>query len=71
MTWMYNHTGSILMVAVWHGLYDVTGGTKAASESSGLIAATVWTFVVIFAVTLLVLERRALLGGRPSILAPP
>jgi len=30
-TWLYNHTGgSILAIVVWHGLYDVASGTKAA-----------------------------------------
>ena len=69
LTWMYNHTGSILAVAVWHGLYDMTGGTKGASESSGVISAAIWTFVVIMAITLLVLEHRARRSDRPSILA--
>ena len=68
-TWIYNHTGSILAVAVWHGIYNVTGGTKAAADGRGTIAAAMWTYVVLNAIVLLVLERRARRAGRPSILA--
>jgi membrane protease YdiL (CAAX protease family) len=70
-TWMYNHTGSILAVAVWHGIYNVTGGTKAATAGAGTIAAAMWTFMVMFAVALLALEWRAHRRGSPSILAAP
>jgi hypothetical protein len=71
-TWIYNHTGgSILAVAVWHGLYNMTGATKAATAGSGTIAAAMWTLIVTHAVVLLVLERRARRHGRPSILAAP
>jgi membrane protease YdiL (CAAX protease family) len=70
-TWMYNHTGSILAVAVWHGIYNVTGGTKAATAGAGTIAAAMWTFMVAFALVLLALEWRAHRQGRPSILAAP
>ena len=47
-TWVYNRTGSILAVVVWHG-----------------------TYVVVNAIVLLVLERRARRAGKPSILAAP
>jgi hypothetical protein len=57
-------------VAVWHGLYNMTGATRAATGGSGVIAAAMWTFVVVSALVLLVLERRARRAGRPSILAP-
>ena len=70
-TWMYNHTGSILAVAVWHGIYNVTGGTKAATAGAGTIAAAMWTFMVVFAAVLLTLEWRAHRHSRPSILAAP
>jgi hypothetical protein len=60
----------VLACAVWHGLYNVAGATAAATSGSGMLSAAVWTFVVGFAVVLLVLERRAARAGRPSVLAP-
>ncbi|MGZ4711352.1 MAG: CPBP family intramembrane glutamic endopeptidase [Acidimicrobiia bacterium] len=69
-TWVYNRTGSILAVALWHGIYNFTGATKAATGGGGAIASAMWTYVVANAVVLLVLERRARRAGRPSILAP-
>jgi uncharacterized protein len=27
LTWLYNHTGSILLVALWHGTYNMISGT--------------------------------------------
>lgn len=68
-TWVYNGTGSILAVAVWHGLYNVTGGTKAATGDDGIIASAMWTYVVITAIVLLAVERRARRAGHPSVLA--
>ena len=71
-TWLYNHTnGSILAVAAWHGLYNVTGATKAASAGSGVLAAAMWTFVVFQGLVLLTVEWRARRRGHPSILAAP
>ncbi len=70
LTWLYNQTGSVLAVAVWHGLYNLTGGTRAAGDGAGTIAAAIWTFVVLHAVVLLARERRAHRAGRPSILLP-
>jgi membrane protease YdiL (CAAX protease family) len=72
LTWLYNRTGgSILAVAVWHGIYNATGATKAATAGAGTIAALMWTFVVVYALVLLTMEWRARRRGRPSILAPP
>jgi membrane protease YdiL (CAAX protease family) len=68
-TWVYNRTGSILAVAVWHGIYNVTGATKAATAGSGILASVMWTYVVVTAIVLLVVERRRRWAGRPSILA--
>ena len=70
LAWLYNHTHSVLACAVWHGLYNVAGATAAATTGSGMISAAIWTFVVGFAVVLLVLERKAARARRSSVLAP-
>ncbi len=67
--WLYNRTGgSVLAVAVWHGLYNGAGATAAATGGVGVLSAVVWTLVVGNAVVLLVLERRARRLGRPSVI---
>ena len=71
-TWLYNHTGgSILAIVVWHGLYDVASGTKAATGGSATIAAVVSMMIMIQAVVLVGLEIRAGRRGQPSVLGPP
>ena len=65
---LYNRSvGSILMVIVWHGLYNFVSGTQAAT---GMLAAVVSTLVMIQGAALIVAELRARRRGRPSVLRP-
>ena len=68
LTWLYNHTRSILLVALWHGTYNIISGTSAAT---GLLAAVSTTLVMVLAVALVVLEVRATRAGHRSVLGPP
>lgn len=52
-TWLYNSTGgSVLMTAVWHGLFNYT--TACTSCKTGLIAAVISTVVMAWAVVVVV-----------------
>ena len=72
LTWLYNRSGaSILVVAVWHGTFNMFGGATTATE--GTIAAFVSTAIMIQAAVLVALELRARHHGFPSFLdrTPP
>jgi membrane protease YdiL (CAAX protease family) len=65
LTWLYNRSGeSILIVAVWHGTYNLVSGTEAVK---GTIAAVVSTLVMLQALLLVVCELRAMQRGLPSV----
>jgi membrane protease YdiL (CAAX protease family) len=61
--WLYNRTGSVPAVAVWHGLFNVASATIA---SHGTVAAIVTTIVMAQAVVLVVAD----LVTRGRVLAP-
>ncbi len=61
LTWLYNRSGgSIGLVALWHGTFNLASGTEAAR---GTIAAIVSTLIVLQAAVLVALERRSRAGG--------
>lgn len=63
LTWLYNGSGgSIVIVAVWHGLFDYV--TACTECKSGLIAATVSTLVMIWAVVVVILFKPSNLSAR-------
>ena len=67
LTWLYDHTGSVLLAAFWHGLHNVASGTQAAA---GTVAAVVTTLVMAQAVLLVGWEVRAHRRGTPVLGAP-
>ena len=69
MTWLYNRTGgSILACAVFHGMYNLTGGTLAAAGHSGAISVAMWNFVFFLAIGLLAAKRHARRAGRATVI---
>ena len=54
-TWLYNNSGSVLIVAVWHGAFNLTTACSACGEGIG--AAAVSVLVMVWAAILLLLKR--------------
>lgn len=67
LTWLYNRSGgSLLLVIVWHGVYNFVGATEAAVD--GPLAAIITTLIMVHGIGLVVAELLARHGGRRSIL---
>lgn len=65
-TWLYNSTGSILIVAVWHGTYNFVTASEAGK---GTMAAIVSAPVMIWAVIIILAFGVANLSGKPKQVA--
>ena len=62
-TWLYNSSGgSILIVAVWHGVFNFTTASKASK--AGLVAAVISTLVMVWAVVVVLWFKPANLSHR-------
>jgi membrane protease YdiL (CAAX protease family) len=58
LTWLYNSSmGSILIVVVWHGVFNYTTGCMECK--SGVVSAIISTLVMIWAVLVVVIFRAA------------
>jgi membrane protease YdiL (CAAX protease family) len=66
LTWLYLGTGgSVLAVAIWHGLFNMATATDAATS---LVASTVSALVIVFAVVVSPRLRRTIAPGRIRLL---
>lgn len=62
LTWLYNRSGgSIAVVALWHGTYNVAAGTAAAQVGINVVFTVV---VMVWAAWLVVAQVRARRAGR-------
>jgi membrane protease YdiL (CAAX protease family) len=68
LAWLYNRSGgSILLVALWHGGYNLVSATALGPS---WLAAVSTVLVIAAALTLVVVELARTHAGRPSVLLP-
>lgn len=67
LTWLVNRSSSILIVAVWHGTYNIVSGSAGAE---GTVQVVVSALVITLAIRLVVQEVTAMRGGLPSVIGP-
>jgi membrane protease YdiL (CAAX protease family) len=66
-TWLFNSSsGSILIVAIWHGCFNFT---TASSAGNGILAAVVSTVVMVWAVVVIVLFKPKDLSKQERVMA--
>lgn len=68
LTWLYNSTGgSILMVGIWHALFNFFTASAAVSDTLQVVFSVE---VMVLSVALVILERPANLATRPRHAEP-
>jgi len=57
LTWLYNSaSGSILIVAIWHGLFNYTTGCTECK--AGVVSAVLSTLVMVWAIAVVIIFKR-------------